>query len=312
MKFQATPMIAGLVLSGLLAACATTSGQNSAAQRGEKFEQDRQAILAMAGEYEVDFEFAETVAIREGYELHEPYHAGATEYVAVLEDNGDRIVLQHILVMGDDYHVVKHWRQDWTYEDKRVIDFMGHRTWQRRDLDPETVDGTWTQAVWQVDDSPRYESVGEWQHTANQSVWTSEVTWRPLPRREWSKRDDYDVMVATNRHVITPDGWVHEQDNYKLVLRDGREEVLVRERGLNRYTKISDYDFSAGREYWRRTSDFWAAVRAEWFEIFGSRQRVELAPEIADETLWQHLFRLAEEDPDPVRVPESLALYIQD
>lgn len=305
-------IIPSLLLAFILSGCTSAPRQETVNTHSDKFQQDRRAILAMAGEYAVDFHFAETVAMQADYELRDPYNSKATEYVQVLEDTGDRIVLQHILVIGENHRVVKHWRQDWTYENTRVVDFKGHRTWESRKLNPSKVTGTWSQSVWQVDDSPRYESIGHWRHTANQSVWTSGTTWRPLPRREWSNRDDYDVMVATNRHVITPDGWVHEQDNYKLVLRDDRKEVLARERGLNRYTKIDHYDFSAGREYWDDTHEFWAAVRNQWTDILESRQRVQLAAQVDNETLWQHLFRLADENPDPALVPQALGLYLND
>jgi hypothetical protein len=69
-----------------------------------------------------------------------------------------------------------------------------------------------------VDDSPRYAARGRWQHAAGVSTWISDETWRPLPRREFSVRKDYDVLVGTNRHTITPTGWVQEENNVKLAL----------------------------------------------------------------------------------------------
>lgn len=39
----------------------------------------------------------------------------------------------------------------------------------------------------------------------------------PLPRREYTKRDDYNVMLRGNRHEITDYGWMHEQDNDKMI-----------------------------------------------------------------------------------------------
>ena len=189
---------------------------------------DREAILAMTGEYKVKFQFQETGAIEPGYELKEPYTSGATEFVEVVEDTGVYIALQHILVMHPQNEdgtldqdaepvVVKHWRQDWTYEDTTLIAFRGNNTWERVELDPAEVEGTWSQAVYQVDDSPRYESFGTWQHVGDRSAWQSAETWRPLPRREFSKRSDYQVLLASNRHTITPNGRVHDQDNSKLV-----------------------------------------------------------------------------------------------
>jgi hypothetical protein len=279
-----------------------------------KFEQDRAAILAMAGEYRVTFQFQETVAVEPGYEKHEPYHAEATELVEVLEDTGDFISLQHILlVRGDDPQlqdeeggqtyepnqpqVVKHWRQDWTYEDTELNVFRGNRTWEHISLSPAEVAGTWTQAVYQVDDSPRYESVGRWTHVGGRSAWESGETWRPLPRREYTHRDDYHVMVGRNRHTITPDGWVHEQDNYKLILDDAGipRTVLVHESGLNVYDRVDDVDFAAGRQYWEATRAYWQDVRAIWTDILDDPGRVTLQARVDDQRLHQVLFAMADQ-----------------
>ena len=67
-----------------------------------EIEQDRKAILAMAGDYKVTFQFQETVGIKPGYELKEPYHSEATEFIEVIEDRGDFISLQHVLVLHDE------------------------------------------------------------------------------------------------------------------------------------------------------------------------------------------------------------------
>jgi len=153
-----------------------------------KFERDRQAILAMAGEFRVDFKFQETVAVEPGYELKDPYHSTATEFVEVIEDAGDFISLQHVLVLhpadGGEPRVVKHWRQDWRYEDTKLNEFRGHRTWELVELAPAQVKGKWTQAVYQVDDSPRYAGLAAWEHAPNAATWEPPVSWRPLPRRD--------------------------------------------------------------------------------------------------------------------------------
>ncbi len=270
-----------------------------AALAGEDaFERDRQAILAMAGEYHITFQFQETVPLRDGYELHEPYRSEATEFVDVVEDAGDRIVLQHILVLeGDDGepHVVKHWRQDWTYQDTELLEFKGNRTWETRRLSPDEVKGTWSQRVTQVDDSPRYEGYGAWTHEGNLSSWESNETWRPLPRREFSKRDDYQVLVAVNRHTLTPTGWVHEQDNYKLVLGDDEQPILCREVGLNVYDKVDGVDFSPGYAYWNQTGPFWRDVRAAWAQVHASGKPLTLKKEVDGKKLYEHLFSLAKD-----------------
>ena len=117
----------------------------------------------------------------------------------------------------------------------------------------------------QVDDSPRYAALGRWEHSGGVSTWISDETWRPLPRREFSVRKDYDVLVGTNRHTITPTGWVQEENNLKLALKD--RKYLAREYGVARYQRIKDYDFGAGEKYYTRTEPFWAEVRAAWREL---------------------------------------------
>ncbi len=268
---------------------------------------DRAAIFAMTGEYQVDFDFRETVALRPGYQLTEPYHAEATEYVEVIEDRGDFISLQHILVMpsdDDEPVVVKHWRQDWQYQPAELLSFSGDRRWVQLPVDADAAEGAWSQTVWQVDDSPRYSGVGRWQHDGSFSAWTSNRSWRPLPRREYTKRDDYHVMVATNRHVITPDGWVHEQDNSKLDLDNPGMPFIAHEIGVNKYTRIDDHDFSAGRAYWRQTAALWQSVREYWDALLAERDSVRLAAEVDGEKLYEALFslaaRLTTAEPEPL------------
>lgn len=265
-------------------------------------QRDRAAILGMAGAYKVGFRFEETVGVASGYELAEPYEAHATELVEVVEDRGDRISLQHILVVKHpetgESRVVKHWRQDWTFEDRELLVYLGNQTWQRFTLPEEEVKGTWTQAVYQVDDSPRYESFGRWVHIGERSSWTSEKTWRPLPRRETTKRRDYDVMEAVNRHTVTPDGWYHEQSNEKVVLGDGGEpvRVIAHETGLNRYERIDGAELAAARAYWDEHRAFWSAVRGAWGETLSAHERLELRRQAEGKFLGQRFAELIESD----------------
>ncbi len=273
------------------------------------FDQDREAILAMAGEYEVTFQFQETVGCVPGYELRDPYHSEATEWVEVLEDNGTYIAMQHILVVTNDegeQYVVKHWRQDWTYEDTSLLEFRGNNTWERVTISEEQAQGTWSQAVYQVDDSPRYESYGRWEHLGERSAWESEVTWRPLPRREYTTRSDYQILQAVNRHVITPAGWVHEQDNQKLVLdaEGNPQTILSHESGLNVYDRTDDADFSAGHAYWEATQAYWANIREVWADVL-SAERVEIQP-ANGVPLYTTLFAIAEDLENGIEYDDAL------
>ena len=254
-----------------------------------KFEKDRRAILAMAGDYRASFDFLETLGFFPEHKAIAPYQSWATEHIFVIEDNNDFISLQHILVMQmqqedgalSEPYVVKHWRQDWSYEDRYLNVFLGQDTWGREILKRSEIKGTWSQAVFQVDDSPRYDSVGKWVHAKGYSSWMSAQTWRPLPRREKSVRDDYDVLIGTNRHSITLNGWSHEQDNLKVVATSPSERsirgrlnpdytVRGREIGLNRYESIEEFDFSPAIDYWSATKGFWKVVRNKWNKIINS------------------------------------------
>ena len=233
----------------------------------EKFEQDRQSILAMAGNYRVTFDFIESVSFVDGYELKDRKLSGGDEMVFVVEDSGDYISLQHILVVGgDDKFPVKHWRQDWYYEPESVLVYVGANAWEKRPVSAAETKGKWSQVVYQVDDAPRYGALGAWTHDNGVSQWTPPREWRPLPRRDATTRDDYHVVNAVNRHAITPHGWVHEQDNSKLILT-GEPQTLVREIAINTYKNFDDFELNVGSDYWEATEDFWAGVRAEWTKI---------------------------------------------
>jgi hypothetical protein len=252
------------------------------------FERDRLAILAMAGPYRVTFDFLEVVRYEAALAPDAPYQSWGTEYVFVAEDRGDFIALQHVLVMrirqkdGSDSEpmVVRHWRQEWRFQADVRLSFDGRNTWTLRDVPPVQRPGAWVQTVYQVDDSPRYAASGRWQHNDSFSTWISDETGRPLPRREFSVRNDYDMLLGTNRHTILSTGWVQEENNLKLVLDADRARdrlpFLGREYGVARYERIRDFDFEPGARYFARTEPFWAEVREAWRERIERMRRVTL------------------------------------
>lgn len=257
-------------------------------------EKDRKAILSMAGEFQVSFSFEETMALSSKYEISPIYTETAAELVEVIEDRGDYISLQHILVVNDGFEdiVVKHWRQDWTFQDQEILEYAGGNSWELRRVPLEKVKGAWTQAVYQVTDMPRYESIGRWVHTGTFSSWTSADTWRPLPRREKKKHKEYDVLVTQNTHTVTPQGWMHSQRSRKLVLdEEGKpEEVIALERGLNMYMHTNadypiDVDLQIARDYWERTSHYWASVRKGWNNAFSGHVNINIAAAVSGEPL---------------------------
>ena len=269
----------------------------------DDFQKDRSAILKMAGAFKVDFTFKETIALADDYQLKKPYHTAANELVKVVEDTGKRIALQHLLIVNGETgpQVIKHWAQVWQFEDTRALEFQGDLVWNPINHSVEKTKGTWTQLVTQIDDSPRYMAQGKWQHDGNYSAWTSDTTTRPLPRRDYTKRSDYDLLVVTNRHIITPDGWLHQQDNRKLADRDGKRSFLCFESGLNHYRRVTDEDsladlFSHAEAHWNSTATFWNEARTTWVDLIHEAENpIRYEKRIDGESLSSTMSDLADE-----------------
>ena len=259
--------IAAAVAIAAPAAIAPAVAQTAAPATQAAFEQDRQAILAMAGDYKVRFDFREVLPMQADYTPLPQKLSGGHEVVRVIADTGRFISLQHLLVadMGDGKPmVIKHWRQDWTYEPESVLTYAGKSRWTVTPVSATERKGAWSQTVWQTDDSPRYGGVGRWLHANGEDRWTSGPTWRPLARRDAIRNPVYDRYDSINRHVLTPGGWAHLQDNAKIGPRDGKPTIIVHEDGLNTYVKFADFQVAAADAYWSKTRDYWAGVRAAW------------------------------------------------
>ena len=271
-------------------------------EKAAKPERDRRAILAMAGDYRVSFDFIETMGFSENYEPPAPYFSWGTEHIEVIANEPEFVSLQHTLVMffkdkeGKQMGpmVMKHWRQDWRYEDDDLHVYIGNQTWQRRK--EKEVAGLWSQAVYQVDDSPRYEVVGRWFHRGGVSTWKSHNCWRPLPRREFAQRDDYNILAGNHQITLTPTGWVHMQQNEKLNSgAQGEESIVGKEIGVNRYERISAPSLVAASESWQKTAPYWSEVRSKWAGIYLNEESFSLKSKIDGQKLYQHHFGYAAE-----------------
>ncbi|HEY7905685.1 MAG TPA: DUF6607 family protein [Wenzhouxiangella sp.] len=285
-------MSTGCATSGT--SLATTEPALTVPNKNPVPEADREAILGMVGGFDVSFQFDETVALAEDYEPTDPKLDGARELVILVEDTGDHIVLQHLLLVAGG-QVIKHWRQDWTWEATHRFEFSDELTWDYVALDEALTQGSWTQCVYGVVDTPRYCGTGDWNHRYGQPTWTSDRSWRPLPRRDYTIRDDYNALNVENRHTITPTGWTHEQDNTKVIRTPGEPSVsLVREFGFNDYRVDDTIDFSAAYHYWQETQTFWALVRDEWDRALATGQ-IRVNGTVDGEPLISRLFELADQ-----------------
>jgi len=259
-----------------------------------KKKQDAEAIKKMCGCFEVTFNFAETFNYSEDslYKPSKQKIASALEWAQLVEDNKNKVSIQHLLQVGNPSkpHIVKHWRQDWLYENTNFYMFNGDNNWLYQTKTIDEVKGQWTQKVYQVDDSPRYEGSATWVHVDGKSYWEN-TTDAPLPRREYTKRSDYNVTERGNRHEITNYGWLHDQDNKKIIREiEKKDVILAKEKGYNTYKKVADSKCQGAIDWWKEHHDKWEIVREKWEDIYGRNQNLALEAKVENKQLYKYLF----------------------
>jgi Family of unknown function (DUF6607) len=254
---------------------------------------DQEAIKAMCGCFEVTFNFSETF----NYSSDSLYRPSETkvdkglEYAFAIVDEDDKISIQHLLQVGrpDSPMIIKHWRQDWLFQNQEFYMYNGDNNWTFEKKSKDDVKGQWTQKVFQVDDSPRYEGSGTWVHVDGKNYWENTTT-APLPRREYTKRSDYNITLRGNRHEITNYGWVHDQDNEKVLREIGKEDVIIaKEKGYNTYKKVDDSRCQASKDWWKAQQDKWALVRTKWDAVYGRNKDLTLAEKVDNKVLFKYL-----------------------
>jgi hypothetical protein len=261
-----------------------------------KKDKDLASIKAMCGCFEVSFNFAETFSYSKDstYQASKNKYDKALEWVQLVDSNEDFVSMQHLLIVGDvlNPYVIKHWRQDWMYENTDYFPYATDNTWPYKSNDASEVTGQWTQRVFQVDDSPRYEGSATWVHVDGRSFWSSTAD-APLPRREITKRQDYNVTLRRNHHEILDWGWSHDQDNDKLIREVNKKDiVLAQEKGYNTYKKVENERCIAAQVFWKDNKEMWALVRKHWNTIFSMRQNIQLKNKVEGKRLYQYLFAL--------------------
>lgn len=255
-----------------------------------KKELEHKLIKSMAGTFRVSFKFAETFAPDPNYEYYDRHFSQAKEVVFILEETENKISLQHILYVGK--FQIKHWRQDWIYENRDLLTLVKNHEWEKIQITAEQSRGTWTQKVYQVDDCPRYQGYGTWVHVDGRHYWKSTAN-AALPRREilTAGRTDYNVLRRHSHiEIFTDGGWILEQDNEKIHRSETGEETLIcMEKGLDKFT-VKNYDPSKVMNWWEEQAAFWGEVRQIWDHFMDTQDRVKL---IDDEKLYMAQFELA-------------------
>ena len=278
----------------ILILTALVLGNTIYAQNPSNYEKDKATLKNLCGCFEVEFKYKETFGYVPKYELTDKYINDALEWVSYEEQPDGSVKMQHILIV-DTNVIVKHWREDWVYEGNEYFDYKTTYKWNKIKEDKKDVAGKWLQKVYQVDDRVQYAGVATLNHFDGKVLWQSQVD-APLPRREYTKRKDYNVLNRLNRLYISDTGYLHEQDNFKINRQEGKADQLIsEEKGWNTYKKVEESKCQAGINWWNDNKKYWLDVRVVWDKIEAEKQVLDIEWELDSKTLFEHLFTLNKE-----------------
>ncbi len=243
-------------------------------------------IDQLCGCFSVNFRYAETFSPDDSYKFHDREDMNAMELVLPVETNDKKMVLQHLLVINDSM-IIKHWREEWLYESPVLYEYTGNKVWKKNDLAATAVKNKWTQTVWEVSDEPRYQGVSAWVNNDGKTFWESTAD-APLPRREYTVRNDYNILKRRNRITLTADGYIHEQDNDKILRKDNTDKLIAQEKGYNIYRKADDSECEGAKKWWKKNEVFWHAVRNQWDAYMATASVVTLKTNVDDKVMHEH------------------------
>jgi hypothetical protein len=231
-------------------------------------------IVSMEGCYDVTFEFKE-VETAPHARASENYFARAKELIVVDKNTPQEIHLQHILISKSG--IIKHWRQEWykvTENEIQVMKYVAPNRWEMNNFSATNQENIWVQYVSNTDDAPRYSCASLW----NNKSWKCQ-DYAPLPRREYTKRNDYNMMLRGNEVIITNNGWIHAQENYKYLFNENNSPIFVgKEVGSNTYTKISEDVCEEAKLWWEKRRPYWVVVQNMWKHVFEDHNPLLLDP----------------------------------
>jgi len=277
----------------------------------------KQSIEKLCGCYNIEFKYAETFSPDTAYKFHPRDYSYATELALPIEVTDTKISIQHLLLISDDM-IIKHWREDWVYEPTTLLHYEGDKHWVKDELKPQESKGKWAQTVWEVDDAPRYQGMGTWVSSGDKTYWEN-TTNAPLPRREYTVRSDYNILKRGNRIALTDAGWVHEQDNEKLLRAGGKDKLIAQEKGYNIYTRTKDSECAAAKAYWEKNKAFWETVRAQWQQTLAKNPQLTLKTKADGKPMYEYFDALLKQWSSrsvaaqelPGKVDEVLAKFLE-
>jgi len=116
----------------------------------------------------------------------------------------------------------------------------------------------------------------------------------PLPRREFSQRKDYNLLMRSNNHQVSKRQWFHFQENDKFNVIEGVYSWIAHEVGKNTYKKVAQSKCQAAKDWWKDHKHNWNLIQDMWKHIFEHHTKVQFFEKIHGKTLWMELFALEE------------------
>ena len=112
-----------------------------------------------------------------------------------------------------------------------------------------------------------------------------------LPRREYTKRSDYNITLRRNKHLIVEEGWIHDQDNDKIIREKRKDDFVTPRKGS---TPIQELMMNVVKVqyWWEENKTFWALVRASWANIYGKNKDLKLDEKVDGKRLYEILFSM--------------------
>ena len=241
-----------------------------------QLEAGKAAIESMQGCFLVDYSYAETQALKPGYQLDgRVYDVNKTssvkEWIYAEHVSPTRIRLQHVLFAADlDGKVVeesflKHTGEDWEYNANSIYDFTRPQFWDVKAVAAEL----WTRKITNLDDGLRYQCSAAWDQSKAFAEWSCNDNFAPIPGRETRDmgRKDYNTLLRGTRLVMYGASWLERQDNVKTIYENNQRTPLAREVGKNWYVRLPDADCAKAVEFAAPRRAFWSVLREAWDEV---------------------------------------------
>ncbi len=262
-------------------------GLSQASANDPQFDKGYQTLRKMAGCFLVDYSYAETKSLKEGYKIDGRVYdvnrnQSVKELVYLDKISDTKFRLQHILFATEldgtfiPESTLKHTGEDWEYNSTHVYDFKKPLTWMPLAIQPNL----WTRRVTNLDDGLRYQCAAAWDLKTANPEWSCS-SYAPIPGRETRDmgRKDYNTLQRTTRLISYGQSWLERQDNIKTIHEGDTKTPLAAEVGKNWYVKLPDAECQPVQEYVSKGQPFWNLLRDVWGEILdGKSAFIETAP----------------------------------